>query len=252
MKQQTSRFIDLSASLMNARHELRDIAAQYRWPYLALARLAHPAWSDSEPVRSRTQVVIEGFPRSANTFAVAMFRMSQADPVRIAHHLHAPAQVIQAARHHIPTMLIIREPDAAVTSLSIRDPRITLNLGFRRYVRFHRRLLKWRDSFITVAFDTVTSDFGRAIDAVNGRWGTPFFSRIDNSEEGLKRYRDSVEASERYKYLTSSRAEALLAVPSGARAVASERLAMDLCRPALEDVRMAARRLYEVYLQAAV
>jgi hypothetical protein len=45
-----------------------------------------------------TQLVIEGFPRSGNTFAVVAFEQAQRQSVRIAHHLHAPAQVMLAAR----------------------------------------------------------------------------------------------------------------------------------------------------------
>ena len=46
--------------------------------------------------RLHTELVIEAFPRSANTFATVAFQLSQPAPVRVAHHLHAPAQVTEA------------------------------------------------------------------------------------------------------------------------------------------------------------
>ena len=49
-----------------------------------------------------TELVIEGFPRTANTFAVFAFQTAQARPVRVAHHLHAPIQVTVAARRPPP------------------------------------------------------------------------------------------------------------------------------------------------------
>jgi len=53
-------------------------------------------------VKKDTEIVIEGYPRSANTFAVAAFLLAQGRAVKIAHHLHVPAQVIQAVRWGIP------------------------------------------------------------------------------------------------------------------------------------------------------
>ena len=38
-----------------------------------------------------TELVIEGFPRSANTFAVLAFDYAQPDDVKLAHQLHAPS-----------------------------------------------------------------------------------------------------------------------------------------------------------------
>ena len=49
-----------------------------------------------------TQMVIEGFPRSGNTFAVFAFRHAQRRDIRVAHHLHAPAQVIRAVGGECP------------------------------------------------------------------------------------------------------------------------------------------------------
>jgi hypothetical protein len=58
-------------------------------------------------VSRTTQLVIEGYPRLGNTFAVVAFLQAQKEDVRIAHHLHAPAQVIRAARWRIPTIVLI-------------------------------------------------------------------------------------------------------------------------------------------------
>jgi hypothetical protein len=71
-----------------------------------------------EVVDARTDIVIEGFPASANTFAVAAFRLAQ-EPryMRIAHHTHVPAQVIEATRLGVPAILLIREPMQAVLSV---------------------------------------------------------------------------------------------------------------------------------------
>ena len=59
-----------------------------------------------------TQLVIEGYPRSANTYAVVAFAAVQPERPRIAHHLHVAAQVLAAVDRDIPTMVLIRRPQA--------------------------------------------------------------------------------------------------------------------------------------------
>ena len=66
---------------------------------------------------SETDVVIEGFPRSANSFALAAFRSVNQGGLRIATHVHSPAQVLYAVENDIPAMVLIREPDEAILSL---------------------------------------------------------------------------------------------------------------------------------------
>jgi hypothetical protein len=237
-------------SLGRARRELHEVVAQYRWPYLALARLKHPAWTSPEPIRAQTELVIEGFPRSGNTFAVAAFRMSQAEPVRVAHHLHAASQVIEAARRGIPAMVLVRDPDAAVVSFALRDPRVSLAMGLRQYCRFHARLFPWRSAFVIVPFDEVIGDFGRAIAAVNDRWGTGFFADLDSTQAGSERIRAAVEASEKRKYAGAERLDALIAVPSETRSHAHERLAAELDSPRLRRLRRDAQGWYRRYLGA--
>ena len=80
-----------------------------RSPTLALpvARLR----GHGEPFDPGVDIVIEGFPRSANSVAVHAFRVAQDRPVRIAHHLHAPAQVIAAVPAPEDENRLIRETE---------------------------------------------------------------------------------------------------------------------------------------------
>src|SRR5215210_9212094 len=77
-------------------------------------------------VARTTQFVIEGFPRSGNTFAVVAFEQAQRETFRIAHHLHAPAQVMLAARWRIPALVLVRKPTDAVLSWTIREPCVSI------------------------------------------------------------------------------------------------------------------------------
>ena len=85
-------------------------------------------------VNHTTQLVIEGFPRSGNTFSVIAFEHAQREAVRIAHHLHVPAQIIRAARWQIPSIVLIRDPVDAVASLLIRHPAMSASRALVYYV----------------------------------------------------------------------------------------------------------------------
>ena len=57
---------------------------------------------DGQCVRPETEIVIEGFPRSANSTTVHRFLERQPGPVRIAHHKHHAAQLQRATRGGCP------------------------------------------------------------------------------------------------------------------------------------------------------
>jgi hypothetical protein len=93
--------------------------------YFSLYRLLRTRKDLTRAVTPDTQVVIEGFPRSGNSFARRAFIMAQEetfDVTRIAHHLHVPAQIVRAAQWRIPTLVLIRRPRDAVLSFAVWDP----------------------------------------------------------------------------------------------------------------------------------
>jgi hypothetical protein len=150
--------------------------------YLPIARRRRKA----VPVSGETDIVIEGYPRSGNTFAITAFGSAQSRAVRVAHHEHAAAQVIAAARAGTPTLVLIREPEDAVLSLIIQQPHLSLRQALRAYVRFYRPLVPHRDRFVLATFHEVTTDFGAVTRRVNDRFGTDF-GVFEHTEENVQR-----------------------------------------------------------------
>lgn len=174
--------------LRRARYRLRTYASEHPPLYLAYVRRK---WTqhDVEVIDSRTELVIDGFTRSASTFSVYAFQLSQHRPVRLAHHLHAPAQLIQAARWGIPAIALIREPRGAILSRHARWPDAALADALVAYARFYERLRPYRSSLVVGEFETVTHDFGALVRQLNERYGTdftPFASNDANMRECLE------------------------------------------------------------------
>jgi hypothetical protein len=155
------------------RHVVRSRISEHPALYLPFARRKYRGPSPAVVDRN-TQMVIEGYPASANTFAVYAFQMVQRAPVRLAHHLHAPAQLITAAKQHLPTLVVIREPEDAIISQLILESHVTARWGLVSYIRFYSCLLRYRSSFVVGDFDEVTQDFGSVVARVNEKFGTAF------------------------------------------------------------------------------
>jgi hypothetical protein len=156
-----------------ARHRLRTYVSEHPPGYLAFARHKYPN-HNVEVIGPGTELVIDGFTRSATTFAVYAFQLSQYRPVCLAHHLHAPAQLIVAARRGIPALALIREPQGAILSQLIREPDVALRDALVAYARFYEHLLPSRGSFAVGEFHQVTHDFAAVVQQLNARFGTHF------------------------------------------------------------------------------
>lgn len=152
--------------------------------YLAFARRRYTG-HNVEVIGPRTELVIDGFTRSATTFAVYAFQLSQDTPVQLAHHLHAPAQLIQAARRGVPAVALIRKPQGAVLSQLIQEPDVALPDALFAYSRFYERLMPYRGGLVIGEFGQVTEDFGAVIRQVNERFGTDF-AEFAHSDESVR------------------------------------------------------------------
>ncbi|NNC58901.1 MAG: hypothetical protein HKO05_02780, partial [Erythrobacter sp.] len=146
--------------------------------YRALAPESHARMAVSQD----TEIVIEGFPRSANTFAVVAFTQAQgARQIRIAHHLHAEAQVLAGVERKLPVIVLIRQPEDAIRSLKIAFPDQDENRMLRLYLRFYRAVERVRDHVVIAEFTRTTSNFGSILRQVNEKFGTDF-AMFENSE----------------------------------------------------------------------
>jgi hypothetical protein len=123
-------------------------------------------------VDGTTELVVEGFARSGNSLAVAAIAAAQPGPMRIAHHVHAPAHVLEAVRLRRPVLLVIREPADAAIALVESKPFLTPDAALRGWVRFHEPLVRVRDRIVVATFEQVHEDLASVVERLNERFGT--------------------------------------------------------------------------------
>ncbi|MGO4342624.1 hypothetical protein [Pedococcus sp. 2YAF34] len=156
-----------------ARHLARIYLSESPTLYLPLARRRYPGPSP-EVIGRDTELVIDGYTRCASTFVVHAFQLAQPRPVRLAHHLHASSQIVEAVRRGVPTLTVIREPRGAVLSQLVREPDVDLRDAMLAYARFYEQLMPHRDAMVVSDFPESTHDLATVVRRLNGRFGTTF------------------------------------------------------------------------------
>ncbi len=120
------------------------------------------------------------------------------DRTRITSHLHVPAQVVQAARWQIPTLVLIRRPRDAVLSFALWNP-ISVDQALKYYRSFYDTVEKYRDAYVLGLFEEVTGDFGQVTKRINDKFGTTF-SLFCHDEENVGRVFADMDTYARKKF----------------------------------------------------
>lgn len=155
-------------------------------------------WNQRRVLRPGDDVLIDGFPRSANTFATYAFDAAQSERLKVGNHLHSPAQFKIARRNKIPAMLVIRDPVPSIISYMLYRPEIDARVGLMRYISFHKPLHRLRDSFVIAPFEEVISDFALSIARLNERFGTRF-ARFEHNDQSAQAILDKIDADRRLR-----------------------------------------------------
>jgi hypothetical protein len=236
----------------NAWLYVHDWSSAIPWIFLPTVRFRPALQPRDDPhhwVSRTSEIVIEGYPRSANTFAVAAFQLAQDRDVQVAHHLHAAAQIKRAARLGVPAVVLVREPSEAILSLMVRDPAASVRWALRSYVRFYSSVIPCLEKTVVAPFAMVTSDFTGVIRTVNSRYGTAFeelpptTDALDSVKQAVQQMgkRDSVRTGQDYRRG--------VALPSEERRRAKEARRGEYLDDRNRPLRLRAESLYEQVIQ---
>jgi len=168
--------------LRNRRFRLRQFTARYPWMFFSLYKLS--PHNRKLMVTHKTKITIEGYPRSANTYAVYAFKhVNDLQWNEVGHHLHVQAQIIRAIKYKIPVILLIRHPAAAVRSLVVRHNFIPVSEALEDYIRFYNDLYFLREEYVVANFEDVIERFGEVIQRLNNRFSSSFNLFPDRDEK---------------------------------------------------------------------
>jgi N-acetylglucosaminyldiphosphoundecaprenol N-acetyl-beta-D-mannosaminyltransferase len=215
--------------------------------YLPIARRRYAGEAENRIVERDTELVIDGFQRSGNTFSVVAFETAQSGPVRTAHHLHAGAQIVAAVRFGVPTLVLIRDPADSVLSHMIREPGISARSALRNWIRFYEAVLPLKDRVVIGDFPDVVGDFGAVIERVNAKFGTDF-TPFEHTDENVARCFALIEGRNRQQY--GALAETKVPRPSSERAEIKADLAYEYHAASLAPLRARASAIYRTLVSS--
>ncbi len=159
-----------------------------------------------------------------------------------------PAQVIQAVRWGVPTIVLIRDPQDAVLSLLVREPYLSARRALQDYITFYRTISYYRNGFVVAPFDEVINNFGRVIVRVNERFGT-IFKPFEHTDENVRNVFDLVEEMDKADQKRNSVTEITVARPSAVREKLKMKRMQELARPEIMELLKEAYQVYEMVLR---
>ena len=214
-------------------------------PYPSLAVPLARLRGEGELVDSRTDLVVESYPRCASSFAIAAFRLAQ-EPrsLRVAHHTHASGHVIAGIRLGIPTLVLIREPEGAVVSSRFRHPARTYADLLRGFCAFYEPLVPHRGDLVVGTFDEVVGgELGAITRRLNDRFGTTY-AEFEPTEENIARCMREIDEDWRTRRGDGDRLERVVPRPSPMREGLKAELQGRYAAEAPPNLRHRAERLF--------
>jgi hypothetical protein len=205
-----------------------------------------PTMRERHRFTRHTRIVIDGFGRSANSYARAAFEYTNGTH-GICSHIHSHRAIQLGVRHHVPVIVLIREPGAAIASALQYTPEIVPIHAVAAWVRYYRHVLPLIDEVVVGHFPDVIEDFAAVIDRVNARFGTDFV-RYEKTDESEVAVRENVDTWTR-ALVPAERQEWAFARPTPSRRPAAEILARFDARARSELDR--AKAVYDQVLAAA-
>lgn len=158
--------------IRNAWYATRHVLGSHRVGFPFLRLMPNP----KVMVGRDSDVCIDGFPRSGNTFAFHAFKQWNPE-AEVAHHVHATQQILRALRFGVPCVLLVRDPLDTISSLIIfNEGELSHSLATRSYVDFHRRVATVRDRVAVCDFAEVTAEPSTMVQRLNAAAGTSFHS----------------------------------------------------------------------------
>ncbi len=121
---------------------------------------------------ANTDLVIEGFPRSSNSFTIWMLNLlqGQGPRLKIAHHTHSVDNFRLAQAFEVPAAVLVRQPEDAILSFMIYSG-AEVAVASNRWLQFYEETLEVLDAPLVLPFETVTQDFNQVVERLNAMAG---------------------------------------------------------------------------------
>jgi len=163
----------------------------------------------------QTDIVIEGYPRSSNSFAIWMLHVLEGESFRlnIGHHTHDVDNLRLAEHFNVPSAVLIRAPEDAILSFMIYSD-ASVEAATTRYETFYEGTLALARMPMVLPFEMVTRDFNQVVDRINRLTGEDIPRSTDLEAHTARAYE---MARERADDIHADKLVEQIAIPSAER-----------------------------------
>ena len=182
-------------------------------------------------LNKNTDITIEGFPRSGNTFSYFAFNYFQKKKISIAHHVHHEYQLIYSYFHNLPNMILIRKPDDAVKSYLIRKEfSIEPKTAFREYYYYYLIAYNLKNKLLFFKFTSITNDIDKCIKIVNKKFQKNFDTNYLNIKDKKQIYKNIDKATSEKNFSYGNKINYKYIIKMTARPQSKRKLIKDTLR----------------------
>lgn len=135
-----------------------------------------------------SQVVIDGFPRSANSYAMFAFVVAAGSSVGFSGHTHSPEALLMGRNMGIPALLTLRRPEDCARSLLQHQTGIRPDSIFDAWSGFHQPFRQNCDGILIVPFEAIVQDFGQVLALLNSQTpaSLPVYDKTEGNEAKVR------------------------------------------------------------------
>lgn len=147
-----------------------------------------------------TELFIDGYPRSANTFTRHLTRNIWPE-MEVVHHFHVAAPLKIALQKQLPIFVLLREPAGAISSyylkhFTLRNQQLSkeideqiLEAQIVDYVNYYRYVLSVRDQIEIIAFEEITGTPAKTMQRINEAIPPGRRLKVEELEKEVERVR---------------------------------------------------------------
>jgi hypothetical protein len=197
-------------------------------------------------VTRHTDVLIDGAPRSGNTFVRLAIQAANPE-MSVASHLHVPYGVLKANSWGVPVLVLIRDPGDAAASLVQVIRGLSVSTALRHWLHYYGTLRESDFRGYVADFERVTTDLAGVIAQFNLHTGCHV--KAPQQTQLLENLTPEIDRRA-VLYPQGGTARTVTSRPSGDRQAAAEILAsLDFRERRLLEQ---ARAIYEVFRDVAL
>lgn len=138
-------------------------------------------------------LVVEGFPRSANTWT--SIALADSNPsITVSSHSHCPRTVKLAVLKGIPALALIRNPLDACASQLVREPHLSASNVLRRYIAFYSHIPR---EIELLTFEQAIVSLRPAIERINAKYDIALTPPPIDNPQYHKHILELVDAADR-------------------------------------------------------